>query len=195
MQLNSTGWVELEETRVCHCPSPNFNHRPDIKDISLLVIHNISLPPSEFGGGFINQFFCNQLDWTLHPYFEQIKSMEVSSHFLIERNGELVQYVSVLERAWHAGLSEFQGRANCNDFSIGIELEGCDDQPFTEHQYQSLVKLTKQIIEKFPTITRERIVGHCDIAPGRKTDPGPCFEWSRYLQAVFGTLISDSRKS
>ena len=157
--------------------SPNFNERPT-EEISLLVIHNISLPPGEFDSRCVEQFFCNQLDPGQHPYFEEIKDLEVSSHLLIERTGRVVQFVPFDKRAWHAGASTFDGRENCNDFSIGIELEGTDYQPFTEIQYQRLASISQSLMLSYPEITLNRITGHSDIAPGRKTDPGPLFDWA-----------------
>ena len=174
----SSGW--LEETR--HSPSPNFNERPEGCEISLLVIHNISLPPGEFGGSWIDDLFHNRLDPGAHPYFREIQGLEVSAHCLIRRDGEIIQYVPFHKRAWHAGDSSFCGTGNCNDFSIGIELEGTDEEPFTDAQYASLATLTAAIRECYPAITDERIVGHSDIAPERKTDPGPAFDWERYRE-------------
>ena len=161
--------------------SPNFNQRPD-DHINMVVIHNISLPPNQFSGHFIEDFFCNELDCSAHPYFQEIKDLKVSAHLLIKRDGEMIQFVPFNERAWHAGVSEFQGQSNCNDVSIGIELEGADDIPYTQQQYQCLANVTLSLCEQYPLITRERIVGHCDIAPGRKTDPGPSFDWPYFLQ-------------
>lgn len=160
--------------------SPNFNQRPEGGIIDLLVIHSISLPPGEFGGGFIHRLFTNSLDANHHPYFKTIASLRVSAHALIDRNGVVTQYVPFTQRAWHAGESEFQGRKGCNDYSIGIELEGCENVNFTPAQYQALVHVTKVIMGSWPAITRQRIVGHCNIAPGRKTDPGPMFNWEDF---------------
>ncbi len=160
-------------------PSPNFDLRPDETDISLLVIHGISLPPGEFGGDFIDQLFCNQLDASAHPYFREIAGLKVSSHFLIRRDGELVQYVPIHRRAWHAGVSRYKGREKCNDFSIGIELEGEDSTPYTEIQYQVLSDLIHILLETYPGLDISDITGHSDIAPGRKTDPGPAFDWEK----------------
>lgn len=180
MQLDSaSGWCH----GVHHCPSPNFNARPDA-EISLLVIHNISLPPGQFKTGKVQALFQNQLNVTEHPYFAGIADLRVSAHFLIERDGEVTQFVSCLDRAWHAGVSTFEGRESCNDFSIGIELEGTDDLPFTDPQYAALIELTRQLLAAFPAMTAQRISGHSDIAPGRKTDPGPCFDWARYRAAL-----------
>ena len=161
-----------------HLPSVNFNARPKGAGISLLVIHNISLPAGEFGGDCIEKLFTNCLDCNAHPDFDQLRGLEVSSHCLINRAGEITQFVPLNQRAWHAGESSFQGRSNCNDFSIGIELEGTDNYPYTALQYQALRELTRQIMADYPAITVDRIVGHCDIAPGRKTDPGAAFDWS-----------------
>ena len=160
--------------------SPNADARPDEKDISLLVIHNISLPPEQFGGPYITQLFSNSLDPCAHPYFEKIYQLKVSSHLLIDRNGKLTQFVPFNKRAWHAGESKFAGRERCNDFSIGIELEGADHIPFTDSQYSTLADVTDLLLDQYPFITRDRIVGHSDIAPERKTDPGPAFDWPRY---------------
>lgn len=164
--------------------SPNQDPRPAGCAVDLLVIHNISLPPKEFGGPWIDELFLNRLDPNIHPYFAGIHNLKVSSHLLIRRDGELLQYVPLCQRAWHAGESCFQGRMGCNDFSIGIELEGSDDTPYTDEQYHQLVLTTKQITDLFPGITKERIAGHSDIAPGRKTDPGPAFDWNRYLTGL-----------
>ncbi|MCO6058234.1 1,6-anhydro-N-acetylmuramyl-L-alanine amidase AmpD [Pseudomonas sp. MOB-449] len=180
MQLDpASGWCE----GVSHCPSPNFNDRPQ-GEVSLLVIHNISLPPAQFGTGKVQAFFQNNLDPAEHPYFEGIRDLKVSAHFLIERDGAVTQFVSCNQRAWHAGVSLFEGRENCNDFSLGIELEGTDDQAFTEPQYAALIALVEQLRIAYPAITLERICGHSDIAPGRKTDPGPAFDWGRLRSAL-----------
>lgn len=163
--------------------SPNFNQRPLGIEPSLLVIHNISLPPGCFGGGNVEAFFCNQLDTERDPYFCEIADLRVSSHLLIDRAGGLTQFVSFHDRAWHAGKSCFAGRDNCNDFSIGIELEGTDELPYTERQYQVLAQVAQVLMRVFPAITRNNLVGHSDIAPGRKTDPGPAFDWN-YLHQL-----------
>ncbi|TBU88635.1 1,6-anhydro-N-acetylmuramyl-L-alanine amidase AmpD [Phytopseudomonas dryadis] len=173
------GWYQ----GIRHCPSPNFNERPQ-GEISLLVIHNISLPPGQFGTGQVQAFFENRLQPDAHPYFAAIAAMTVSAHFLIERDGAMTQFVSCLDRAWHAGVSRFDGRENCNDFSLGIELEGTDELPFTDAQYVALVDLTRVLQRAYPAITLERICGHSDIAPGRKTDPGPAFDWPRLRAAL-----------
>lgn len=160
-------------------PSPNCDDRPAGVAIDLIVVHGISLPPGEFGGPWIDALFTNTLDPAAHPYFREIQGLRVSSHVLICRTGELVQYVPMQRRAWHAGQSCFAGRERCNDFSIGIELEGTDTIPYTDSQYQRLAAVIRVLLEAYPAITPERIVGHCDIAPGRKTDPGAVFDWRR----------------
>jgi len=169
-----SGWFQDAEI----IRSPNFDERPPGCAIDLLVIHAISLPPGEFGGGKIDELFLNRLDPSAHPYFHSIDGLRVSSHFLIERAGLLKQFVSTAFRAWHCGLSSFDGRSACNDFAIGIELEGCDEAPFTPHQYSILGQLLAQLMGRHPLITSDRIVGHSDIAPERKTDPGPKFDWA-----------------
>jgi N-acetyl-anhydromuramoyl-L-alanine amidase len=174
------GW--LQQAR--RTPSPNCGPRPASCDPELLVIHNISLPPRCYGGDCIERFFTNRLDWDEHPYFEEIRGVEVSAHLLIRRTGELLQFVNFAERAWHAGQSCYQGRDNCNDFSIGIELEGADDEPYTDAQYVALSAVTALLMQHYPAIGDHRIVGHSDIAPGRKTDPGPAFDWARYRQLL-----------
>ncbi len=160
--------------------SPNNNERPDIDDIRLIIIHNISLPPDQFGNNWIDDFFLNKLDPSQHPYFEEIYKLEVSSHLLIRRNGSITQYVPFHKRAWHAGLSKHNDCDNCNDFSIGIELEGTDNTPYTEEQYVELASCCKALIETYPMISENTIVGHCDVAPGRKTDPGESFHWEKF---------------
>ncbi len=158
-------------------PSPNWDDRPDGADIELLVVHAISLPPGEFGGTCVAGLFTNCLDPAGHPYFRDIAHLRVSAHFFIDRAGALHQFVPCAKRAWHAGPSSWRGRERCNDFSIGIELEGCDDLPFEDTQYQALAALTRALRARYPIAD---IVGHSDIAPGRKTDPGPFFDWPRY---------------
>lgn len=174
------GWLE-QARRV---PSPNCGPRPTGCEPELLVIHNISLPPRCYGGDCIERFFTNRLDWDEHPYFEEIRGVEVSAHLLIQRTGELLQFVNFGERAWHAGQSRYQGRDNCNDFSIGIELEGADDEPYTDAQYTALSAVTDLLITHYRAIGADSIVGHSDIAPGRKTDPGPAFDWARYRRLL-----------
>ncbi|MDP5030327.1 MAG: 1,6-anhydro-N-acetylmuramyl-L-alanine amidase AmpD [Paraglaciecola sp.] len=166
------------------CVTSHYDDRPDPEDVSLLVIHNISLPPEQFGGKDIEAFFCGKLDKSRHPYFELIADMRVSAHCLIKRNGEVVQFVPFNHRAWHAGKSSFQGRSICNDYSIGIELEGADHIAYTNAQYASLLKLSHYIMALFPHITLARIVGHCDIAPLRKSDPGVAFDWPLFRQGL-----------
>lgn len=178
--INEQGW--LAESR--HCHSPFFNQRPSGEPVSLLVVHGISLPPGQFGGSYIDQLFTGKLDPKEHPYFAEIVHLEVSAHCLIRRDGEVVQYVSFLERAWHAGKSQFDGRENCNDFAIGIELEGTDDGGYTEAQYEQLAAVTRAIQIAYPAISADRIVGHSDVAPGRKTDPGESFSWDRFRQLL-----------
>ncbi len=173
-------WLENVEI----VESPNCEERPPGSEVDLLVIHNISLPPGIYGGEYVEQLFQNCLDPGEHPYFAEIADNPVSSHLYIKRTGRVIQFVPLANRAWHAGASEWKGRENCNDFSIGIELEGCDDQEFTGDQYEALVTLTKDIQSIYPAITKDRIVGHSDIAPGRKTDPGPCFDWQRFLAEI-----------
>lgn len=172
LRLNPEGWIE----GVRRVPSPNFDARPAGEAVSLVVIHNISLPPGEYGGPGILDLFTNRLDPGAHPYYETLRGLRVSAHFLIRRDGELIQFVSTHDRAWHAGVSCFRGRERCNDFSIGIELEGTDFEPFTEAQYATLGRLLPALAAVHPLTD---ITGHSDIAPGRKTDPGPCFDWSR----------------
>lgn len=166
--------------------SPNCDDRPSGTAIDLLVIHNISLPPGEFGGPWIDALFTNRLDPDAHPYFREIHRLRVSAHLLIRRDGEIVQYVPFHRRAWHAGASCFAGRERCNDFSIGIELEGSDEIPFEAVQYRRLAAVVAALEEAYPSLSRERMVGHSDIAPGRKTDPGPAFQWARLNEALAG---------
>jgi N-acetyl-anhydromuramoyl-L-alanine amidase len=161
-------------------PSPNCDARPENTEIDLLVIHGISLPPKEYGGGFIDQLFTNTLPANTHPYFSEIQELRVSSHLLIDRKGNVTQYVSFIKRAWHAGESIFNGRSQCNDFAIGIELEGCDEEAYCDEQYITLAIITDLICQRWQKITKDRIVGHSDIAPGRKTDPGSAFDWDYY---------------
>ena len=164
--------------------SPNFNERSQNSSIKLIVIHAISLPPKEYGGDYVENFFLNKLKISDHEYFKEIKDLKVSSHLYIKRDGEIIQFVPFNKRAWHAGESSFNGEFDCNDFSIGIELEGSDCDKFTDHQYQVLIDVTKQLMNKYPDIKKNSIKGHSDIAPGRKTDPGDKFEWTRYLSRI-----------
>lgn len=173
-----------------HAPSPNHNARPDPDDIALLVIHNISLPPGQFGGPHIEALFQNRLDASLHPYFQEIAGLRVSSHFLIRRDGEPVQFVACDRRAWHAGVSAWHGRENCNDFSIGIELEGADTMAYEDAQYRSLQALLRTLIAAYPRLGTDTITGHEHIAPGRKTDPGPAFDWLRLHHALANPHLS-----
>ncbi|HYP67335.1 MAG TPA: 1,6-anhydro-N-acetylmuramyl-L-alanine amidase AmpD [Thiobacillaceae bacterium] len=172
MKLSGPGVLE----GVRYIASPHSDFRPVEHDIRLLVIHNISLPPGEFAGRAVEALFTGRLDWDAHPYFQSIRGLKVSAHFFIRRDGELIQFVACSRRAWHAGASSWQGRERCNDFSIGIELEGADDVHFTDAQYQTLLPLIKTLKSRYPIAD---IVGHSDIAPGRKTDPGALFDWSR----------------
>ena len=180
MKFDARGWSATAIKR----PSPNFNERPLGCDTDLLVIHCISLPEGCFGLGYPQDLFLNQLKTSSHPELLAVAHLKVSSHFLIDRRGVITQFVSVYDRAWHAGQSVFQGRADCNDFSIGIELEGCTTLPFEDIQYQSLTALTREVLTHFPKITLDRIVGHSDIAPGRKQDPGPHFDWDYYQRSL-----------
>lgn len=165
-------------------PSPNYNERPGDAGVDLVVIHNISLPPNQYGGPHIEALFTNQLDATAHPYFAEIADLEVSAHFLIKRDGNLIQFVSVDDRAWHAGRSVWCERENCNDFSVGIELEGTDVDPYTDQQYEKLKMLVEALWRYYPSLSPDAIVGHCDIAPERKTDPGPAFDWRRLSELL-----------
>lgn len=168
------------------CPSPNCDDRPPDTAVELLVIHGISLPPGRFGGPYIDQLFTNRLDTAEHACFQEIARLRVSSHLLIRRSGELVQYVPLHRRAWHAGRSSYRGRPACNDYSIGIELEGTDERPYTARQYRRLAPLCRALLRAYPGLAPERIVGHCDIAPERKTDPGPAFDWQRLHRELSG---------
>ncbi|MBU3694825.1 MAG: 1,6-anhydro-N-acetylmuramyl-L-alanine amidase AmpD [Rhodocyclaceae bacterium] len=171
MAIDRAGWLR----GVRRQPSPNVDARPPLP-VELLVVHNISLPPGEFGSGDIFALFGNRLDPARHPFYRQLEGLRVSAHFVVERCGRITQCVSVFERAWHAGVSCWQGRERCNDFSVGIELEGSDDRDFTEAQYAALAGLAAQLVAALPL---RAAAGHSDIAPGRKTDPGPHFDWSR----------------
>jgi len=162
--------------KIAYRPSPHHDDRPEGEKVSLLVIHNISLPPGEYGGPYIDDLFMGRLDPQAHPYFKEIEGLRVSSHYLIRRDGSLVEYVPPEKRAWHAGESSWKCRSRCNDFSIGVELEGSDDVPFSEPQYETLIALARRLTERFGRLD---LAGHSDIAPGRKTDPGPWFDWER----------------
>jgi len=180
------GWLQP----VCACPSPHCDMRPPDVKPTLLVIHNISLPPGEFGGPYIDQLFIDQLDHQAHPFFADLAGLRVSAHLLIRREGQLVQYVSFAQRAWHAGVSVFAGRTACNDFSIGIELEGTDYIPYTASQYQQLARVIQLLQQPWPALAdATRWVGHRDIAPSRKTDPGPAFDWARLRALVATTAL------
>ncbi len=165
-------------------PSPNCDQRPAGEEVDLLVIHGISLPAGEFGTSYVERLFTNRLTGGEEDGFELLRDLRVSAHLFIRRDGHLVQYVSLESRAWHAGVSSFEGRERCNDFSIGVELEGADDVPYADAQYRQLQVLIHSIREKYPRITAERIVGHSEIAPGRKSDPGPAFEWERLFRMM-----------
>jgi N-acetyl-anhydromuramoyl-L-alanine amidase len=171
-QLSADGWL----SGVTRVPSPNQDERPAAEPVRLLVVHAISLPPGQFGGDGVERLFTNSLDPAAHPYYRDIHALKVSAHFFIRRDGRVIQFVSTARRAWHAGLSSWRGRERCNDFSLGIELEGCDELPFAPIQYIRLARLIRVLRRNF---TIEDVVGHSDIAPDRKTDPGPCFDWSR----------------
>ena len=178
-----TGWL-IGARQV---PSPNFDARPGGILPELIVVHGISLPPDQFGGPWIDRLFTNSLPADEHPYFAAIHNLKVSSHFMIRRDGEVVQYVPLHERAWHAGASSYQGRERCNDFSIGIELEGADEIPYEPPQYRVLSALIVMLCEAYPSLSLSRIAGHSDIAPGRKTDPGPAFDWQRLYALLRAT--------
>lgn len=171
------GWLD----EALACPSPNFGPRPAGVDVNLAVIHSISLPPGHYGGDAIERLFTNRLDWGAHPYFEQIRGLQVSSHFLIRRDGQLLQFVSCDDRAWHAGRSCWQGRDNCNDFSIGIELEGLEGEHFEPAQYECLAWLLQQLMRRYPL---QWVAGHEHVAPGRKEDPGHGFDWPRLISLL-----------
>lgn len=172
------------------CPSPNFDARPVGAEIELVVVHGISLPPGEFGGPWIDALFTNALDADTHDYFRGICHLKVSAHLLITRAGEIVQYVPFTQRAWHAGQSCYAGRGACNDFSIGIELEGTDDAPYADRQYTTLARVIRALMAAYPGIGPERIVGHSDIAPGRKTDPGPAFDWAHLHMLLKNEIVA-----
>ncbi len=176
------------------CLSPNCDERSPNQRISLLVIHNISLPPGEYEGDYVKDFFSNTLDIKKHAYFQTIANLRVSSHLFIRRTGEIWQFVPFQKRAWHAGESSFQGQSQCNDFSIGIELEGTDYHPYTSAQYQQLAQVSTCLLEHYPEMGLERIVGHADIAPQRKTDPGESFDWDRY-KTLIQNLLSNNKDS
>ena len=187
MNRDSGVTIDLETGLVqpaVHRPSPNQDARPADCAIDLVVLHGISLPPGAFGGPWVDRLFTNRLDPAAHPYFREIAHLRVSSHLFVGREGHIVQYVPLHRRAWHAGRSSHQGRPDCNDFSIGIEMEGTDESAYTEAQYRTLDRLLPALMAVYPGIAADRIVGHCDVSPGRKTDPGPCFDWERARRAV-----------
>ena len=175
MKIDVEGWLEGAR----RVPSPNCDARPPGTEIGLIVVHGISLPPGAFGGDAIERLFTNRLDPEAHPYFREITGLKVSAHVLIRRDGALIQFVPFSMRAWHAGRSCFRDREACNDFSVGIELEGTDETPYADIQYQCLAELVSALRAAYPGIAADAVVGHCDIAPGRKTDPGPAFDWAR----------------
>lgn len=178
--VDDSGWL----VGVKRIVSPNCDERPDPGDVTLLVVHGISLPPGEFGGDAIVRLFTNRLDFGAHPCFESLRELRVSSHFLIPRNGALIQFVPCSRRAWHAGASSWHGRERCNDFSIGVELEGTDTRPYTARQYARLARLVSTLRGRYPL---RDVAGHSDVAPGRKTDPGPSFDWPR-LRSLVGDV-------
>lgn len=183
--------MRIDASRDClidarQVPSPNCDERPEGCGISLVVVHGMSLPPGQYGGPEIDHFFTNTLDAAAHPYFAEISKLRVSSHLLIRRDGEIVQYVPFRKRAWHAGDSCYRGRVACNDFSIGIELEGQDEEPYTDVQYEVLAGVLKILIDAFPELSTSTLAGHCDISPLRKTDPGPAFDWQRLRLRLAG---------
>ena len=180
LKIDDQGWLQDIEI----IPSPNFNKRQGSSAISLVVVHGISLPPGEYGGGYVQQLFTNKLNPDEHEYFTEIKGIQVSAHCFIARDGQLIQFVSFDDRAWHAGVSCWQGAENCNDFSIGIEMEGTDDESYEEAQYQQLAKLVISLRKQYPAILEQSICAHSDIAPGRKTDPGPYFDWHKLTQLI-----------
>jgi AmpD protein len=177
-----------------HLMSPNCDARPPGMGVEVLIIHSISLPPGEFGGPGIERLFCNTLDHGEHPYYDALRGLEVSAHLLVRRDGAVLQFVPLHLRAWHAGQSMCEGRSRVNDFSIGIELEGTDDTPFEESQYLVLARLTRAIMRAYPAITPARIYGHADISPGRKTDPGPHFDWPRYRRDCAGIMLAEAQQ-
>ncbi len=185
-QIDAAGWCSHAQ----RLPSPNFDARPDPAKIDLLVIHNISLPPGQFGGPYIADLFANCLDYSADPYFDQLRPLRVSAHFLIRRDGSMLQFVSANDRAWHAGLSSFSGRERCNDYSIGIELEGSDFVPFTDLQYITLSGLTAALQQRY---SLSDVAGHQHIAPDRKTDPGPFFDWHAYRALLLQQHSGDAR--
>lgn len=175
-----SGWMD----GVRRAPSPNCDDRPDGSEVEALIVHSISLPPGCFGGPEIEEFFLNRLDAGRHPYFHEIRDLRVSAHFLVRRHGAIVQFVPTTLRAWHAGVSHCLGRDRVNDFSLGVELEGCDDVPFDERQYAALAALADELFAHYSSLGVERMFAHSDIAPGRKTDPGPLFDWHELRRRI-----------
>ena len=189
---DTTPW-RIEQHRLVgarQLPSPHFDERPEGSPVDLLVIHAISLPPEQFGGPWIDALFAGTLDPAAHPYFETIRGLRVSAHCCIFRDGSITQYVDFDRRAWHAGASEWRGRTRANDFSIGIELEGSDNQPFETAQYTTLAGVSAALLAAYPTLSQDAIAAHSDIAPGRKTDPGPHFDWAGYRARLSSLLAS-----
>lgn len=192
MRIDASGqWLQ----GVRRVPSPNRDARPGGAEVDLIVVHGISLPPGEYGGGHVERLFCNRLVPGAHPYFRAICGLRVSAHLLIERDARVTQFVPFGERAWHAGESAFMGRPACNDYSIGIELEGTDTEPYADVQYRKLAEICALLMRSFPAITPARIVGHADVAPGRKTDPGPAFDWPRLYHLLATQRRGTSRHS
>jgi AmpD protein len=188
LTIDAEGWCE----GITRQPSPNCDARPVGTAISLLLLHNISLPPNAFGGPYIADLFANRLDYDAHPYFDQLRDLRVSAHFLIRRDGSAIQFVATEARAWHAGVSALDGRERCNDFSVGIEMEGSDFQPFEEAQYGTLLALTNALLVRYRLTD---LTGHEHVAPGRKTDPGPCFDWVRYRESLLRSGLQAANRA
>ena len=189
--------VDLESGLMCnarHVASPNYDARPDGVEPELIVVHGISLPPGEFGGPWIEQLFMNTLPLDRHPYFAEIGELRVSSHLLVARDGRVTQFVKFTDRAWHAGQSSYQGRSACNDFSIGVELEGVDTLAYEQAQYDALAEVVAALCDAYPRLSPERLVGHSDISPGRKTDPGPAFDWERARRCIGAACGTPARR-
>ncbi|MFU8814594.1 MAG: 1,6-anhydro-N-acetylmuramyl-L-alanine amidase AmpD [Pseudomonadales bacterium] len=180
MRVTEQHWLD----GAARLESPNSNERPDPSAIELVVVHGISLPPGRFGGRYVHDLFLNRLDIAAHPAFADLAEVRVSAHLLISRRGALTQFVPFHRRAWHAGVSSWRRRPNCNDYAIGIELEGSDDRPYTRSQYHRLRQVLEALLARYPRLSPEAVVGHCEIAPGRKTDPGPGFSWRRLFAGV-----------
>ncbi|AMD44502.1 1,6-anhydro-N-acetylmuramyl-L-alanine amidase AmpD [Bordetella holmesii] len=180
LQLDRHGWLRPAPA-VTRLPSPNVDARPPGAQVSLLVVHNITLPPGEFGGPYVADLFLNRLDLDAHPWFARLAGLRVSAHFFIRRDGSIVQFASIYDRAWHAGVSRFEGRERCNDFSVGVELEGTDRLPYTDTQYATLSELAQRLRARLPLRAAR---GHEHIAAGRKTDPGPSFDWPRFARGA-----------